>query len=96
MVYILKNPSLAEAMYNNGYTPGGPCGGEGASTATPCASCKCPALLRNKQMVSTQQKDPNDGAVKRKLYTLEKEKTTSVVATPRPESIEDTMATREN
>ena len=33
------------------------------------------------------KKDPSDGAVKRKLHTLKKEKTTSVVAMPRPRSI---------
>ena len=42
------------------------------------------------------KKDPSDGAFKLKFYTLKKKKTTSVEATPRPESIEDTMATREN
>ena len=46
----------------------------GALITTPCASCNCPAPLRNKQMVSVNKKDPNDGAFKRKLYTLKKRK----------------------
>ena len=41
------------------------------------------------------KKDPSHGGHKSEFIS-DKEKTTSVVATPRPESIEDTMATREN
>ena len=36
----------------------------GALPATSYTFCHCPTLLRNKQMVFTQQKDPSDGAVR--------------------------------
>ena len=66
VILIFKPPSLAEAMYNNGYPP---VAHAGALPATLYASCNFSDLNR---WYLQNKKDPSNEASKRKLYTLKK------------------------